>query len=45
LLAAARPGLAGHPDGDLDPGLGDVDPGDPLGEQRLVLHLFHDELL
>ena len=31
--------------GDLDPGLGDVDPGDPRGEQRLVLNVLHRQLL
>ena len=30
LLAAARAGVAGHPDGHLDLGLGDVQAGDPL---------------
>jgi hypothetical protein len=31
----------GTPDGDLDPGLGDIDPSDPPGEQRLVPDLVH----
>ena len=36
LLPAAAPGITGHPDGDLDPGLGDADPGGAVSEQRLV---------
>jgi hypothetical protein len=31
--------------GDHDLGLADVDAGDPLGEQRLVFHVFHRGLL
>jgi hypothetical protein len=45
LLPAARRGVAGYPDGDLDLGLGDVQPGDPVGEQRLVLDVLHRWLL
>ena len=45
LLAAARGGIAGHPDGCLDLGLGDVQAGGPLGEQRLVVHVVHHQLL
>jgi hypothetical protein len=45
LLAVACGGVAGHPDGDLDLGLGDVQAGDPLGEQRLVLDVLHHRLL
>ncbi len=45
LLAAARRGVGRHPDGDLDLGLGDVQAGDPLAEQRLVLHVLHRQLL
>jgi hypothetical protein len=41
LLAAAGRGIAGHPDGCLNPGLGNVQAGDPVGEQRLVLHVLH----
>jgi len=41
LLPATAPGIAGHPDGDLDPGLGDVDPGGAVGEQRLVFCFKH----
>jgi hypothetical protein len=41
LLPAPAPGgVAGHPDGDLDCGLGDVQPGHPIGEQRLVSGLL-----
>jgi len=45
LPAAARCGAAGHPDGDLDRGLGDVQPGHPVSEQRLVFDFFHHWLL
>jgi hypothetical protein len=41
LLPAAPAGLAGHPDGDHDGRLPDVDPSGPLAEQRLVPDLFH----
>ena len=45
LPPPARGGAAGHPDGDLDRGLGDVQPGHPIGEQRLIFDLFHHWLL
>ena len=45
LLPAPGSGVAGHPQGDLDLGLGDVQASDPLGEQRLVLHVLHHRLL
>src|SRR5262249_37256021 len=35
------PGVGRHPDGDLDCGLADVQAGDPLGEQRLILDVLH----
>ena len=38
-------GVAGHPDGDPGLGLGDVQAGHPLGEQRLVLRVLHRCLL
>jgi hypothetical protein len=41
LLPTTAPGIARHPDGDLDPGLGDVDPGGSVGEQRLVFCFVH----
>src|ERR1019366_5912540 len=41
LLAATGAGVGRHPDGDLDPGLGDARAGDPLHEQRLILRVLH----
>jgi hypothetical protein len=41
LLAPARVRVTGHPDGDLGPSLGDIYPGDPVGEQGLVFDVFH----
>ena len=45
LLPPAAAGVGRHPDRDHDLLLADIDPGDPFGEQWLVLHLFHRELL
>jgi hypothetical protein len=45
LPPPAPSGLAGHPDGDLHPGLADVQPGHPLSEQRLVFDFVHPWLL
>jgi hypothetical protein len=41
LLAAAGAGVAGDPDGDFDLSLGDIQAGDPFGEQRLVFDILH----
>jgi len=45
LLAAARGGIAGYPDGNLDLSFGDIQAGDPLCEQRLIFGILHRWLL